>query len=144
MPVILWHPGHYLHMRVAYATFFLAIPSQGAMMATQLQELAALERLRDDFGFTYDDLAAALVTNASTLHRWRSGTEPTPIYLQRLAAFASFLEELDALFVPDAQRPWIDAPRDVFKGATPREMILAGNVDRVTGVLYAMNAGAPL
>ena len=113
-------------------------------MPTQLQELEALERLRADFGFTYDDLATALVTNASTLHRWRGGTEPTPIYLQRLAAFASFLDELNALLVPEAQRPWIDTPREVFKGATPRQLILAGNVDRVTGVLYAMNAGTPL
>ncbi len=113
-------------------------------MATQLQELEALERLHEDFGFTYDELATALVTNASTLHRWRAGTEPTPIYLQRLAAFASFLEELDALLGPGAQRPWLDSPREVFKGATPRQMIMAGNVDRVTGVLYAMNAGAPL
>jgi len=114
------------------------------IMTTELQELEALERLRDEFGFTYDDLAAALVTNASTLHRWRSGTEPTPIYLQRLAAFSSFLEELDALLMPAARRPWLDVPREVFKGATPRQLILAGNVDRVTGVLYAMNAGAPL
>ncbi len=113
-------------------------------MATELQELEALERLREDFGFTYDDLAAALVTNASTLHRWRAGTEPTPIYLQRLAAFASFLDELNALLMPEAQRSWLDTPREVFKGATPRQMILAGNVDRVTGVLYAMNAGTPL
>ncbi len=113
-------------------------------MALQLQELEALERLRDDFGFTYDDLAAALVTNASTLHRWRGGTEPTPIYVQRLAAFASFLDELDAFLVPEAQRPWIDTPREVFKRETPRQLILAGNVDRVTGVLYAMNSGAPL
>lgn len=113
-------------------------------MAIQLQELEALERLREEFGFTYDELATALVTNASTLHRWRAGTEPTPIYLQRLAAFASFLEELDALLGPAAQRPWMDSPREVFKGATPRQMILAGNVDRATGVLYAMNAGAPL
>jgi hypothetical protein len=32
----------------------------------------------------------------------------------------------------------------VLKQRTPRQMIIEGHVDRVTGVLYALNAGALL
>lgn len=113
-------------------------------MATLARELTALERLHEDFGFTYDDLAGALHTGGSSLHRWRRGHKPSPVYLRRLAAFESFLEELGMLFERDGAREWIDRPLSVLKGATPRAMILDGHVDRVTGVLYAMNAGAPL
>lgn len=113
-------------------------------MATQIRELAALERLHAEFEFTYEDLALSLGTGESTLHRWRRGGEPTTVYLKRLAAFESFLEELDALFDTEGARDWIDQRLEVLKNRTPREMILDGHVDRVTGVLYAMNAGAAL
>lgn len=112
-------------------------------MATLARELAAVERLHRDFGFSYAQLAQALNTNETTLHRWRSGSggEPTPVYLKRLAAFEAFLEELDDLFDADTAREWLHGPLPALKGQSPREMILAGHVDRVTGLLYAINAG---
>jgi uncharacterized protein (DUF2384 family) len=116
-------------------------------MATSTQSLAAVERLHDEFGFRYDELAQALNTNDATLHRWRGGTggEPTPVYRKRLEAIGAFLEELDALFAEQAAaRTWLDQPLSVLKGQTPRAMILAGHVDRVTGILYALNAGVSL
>lgn len=116
-------------------------------MATLAQDLAALERLHESFGFRYDELAQALNTNEATLHRWRKGTggEPTPVYLKRLEALEAFLEELDALFADrSAAKAWMDHPLVVLKGQTPRAMILAGHVDRVTGILYALNAGVAL
>jgi len=116
-------------------------------MTTLVQDLAALERLHEDFKFRYDELAQALNTNETTLHRWRKGTggEPTPVYLKRLEALETFLEELDALFAEgDAARDWMDRPLVVLKGQTPRAMILNGHVDRVTGILYALNAGVAL
>jgi uncharacterized protein (DUF2384 family) len=116
-------------------------------MATILRELEALERLHDDFGFSYAQLAKALNTSEPTLHRWRrgSGGEPTPVYLKRLEAFEAFLSELDDLFASKrAATAWLDRSLSVLKDQTPREMILAGHVDRVTGVLYALNAGVSL
>jgi len=115
-------------------------------MATSIRELDALERLHADFSFTYDALASALQTPASTVHRWRSGHggAPTPVYLHRLAAFGTFLEELDMLMTRDGAVAWLDTPLPYLKGHTPRATILAGHVDRVTGILMAMNAGMPL
>jgi uncharacterized protein (DUF2384 family) len=116
-------------------------------MATSTQSLAAVERLHDEFSFRYDELAQALNTNDATLHRWRGGMggEPTPVYRKRLEALETFLEELDALLAEQtAARAWLDRPLAVLKGQTPRAMILAGHVDRVTGILYALNAGVSL
>jgi len=116
-------------------------------MATLVRELEALERLHTEFGLRYDELAQAINTSESTLHRWRrgSGGEPTPVYIARLVALQAFLDEMDALFASrDAARVWLEHPLPVLKGATPRAMISTGHVDRVTGVLYAINAGAAL
>ncbi len=78
---------------------------------------------------------------------WRRGAggEPTPVYRKRLEALDAFLEEFDDLFADHtAARAWLDQPLAVLKGQTPRAMILAGHVDRVTGILYALNAGVAL
>ena len=116
-------------------------------MTTIIRELEAVERLHTDFDFRYSELAQALNTSEPTLHRWRRGTggEPTAVYLKRLEALQAFLEELDELFAkPKAARAWLDRAMPVLKGKSPREMIRDGHVDRVTGVLYALNAGASL
>lgn len=113
-------------------------------LARQLtKRLAAIERLHDDFGFSYGQLAAALNTNETTLHRWRAGNsgEPTPVYLKRLAAFDAFLEELDDLFDARQAQKWMHQEINALKGRSPRAMILEGHVDRVTGILYATNSG---
>ena len=113
----------------------------------RIRELEAVVRLHGEFGFRYLELAQALNTSEPTLHRWRRGTggEPTPVYLKRLEALEAFLEELDDLFAEqETARAWLDKPLRVLKQRTPRQMMLDGHVDRVTGVLYALNAGASL
>ena len=103
-------------------------------------------RLRTEFGFSYGALATALQVPSSTVHRWRSaaGASPTPVFLHRLAAFGTFLEELDMLMEASAAAIWLDVPLPSLRGRTPREVIQAGHVDRVTGIVMAMNAGMPL
>ena len=116
-------------------------------MATIARELEAVERLHGEFGFRYSELADALNTSEATLHRWRRGAtaEPTPVYLKRLEAMQAFLEELDELFAqPRAAAAWLDKSLSVLKNRTPRQMIVEGHVDRVTGILYALNAGVSL
>ena len=133
----------HLHMQVPDCIMY-ASPYDEFPMPTLLRELEAVERLRDEFGFTYRDIAAAVNTSESTLHRWRSGegAPPTPVFLARLAALGAFLAELRRTFrkMSDA-RAWLDERVPALRGETPRQMILAGHVDRVTGVLYALNAG---
>lgn len=116
-------------------------------MRTLLRELEAVEQLHDEFGFTYSDLAAAMNTSESNLHRWRSGAgaPPTPVFLARLGALEAFLGELRRTFRDENEaRTWIDTQVPALRGQTPRRMILDGHVDRVTGVLYAFNAGSAI
>lgn len=113
-------------------------------MPTIIQALEPVHRLHDDFDFTYGELAKAISTNEATLHRWRRGEggEPTPVYQARLAALGEFLEELGRTFraTTDAKR-WLTEALPALKARTPRELIVDGHVDRVTGLLYAINAG---
>ena len=63
--------------------------------------------------------------------------------MKRLEALEAFLQELEALFADArAAGAWLDQPLAELKDRTPRQMIIDGHVDRVTGVLYALNAGA--
>lgn len=122
-------------------------------MATSLplpspSPLAVVEQLHDRLGFTYRELAAAVHADEATLHRWRTNAErgtgapPSPVYLARLAALEAFLDELARTFRDWADAAaWMDRPAPAFKGETPRALVRAGHVDRVTGVLYALNAG---
>jgi uncharacterized protein (DUF2384 family) len=113
-------------------------------MPTIIRALEPVERLHDEFGFTYGELAKAANTNEATLHRWRRGEggEPTPVYQARLAALGAFLDELARTFrsTTDA-KAWITEALPALKGRTPRQLIVEGHVDRVTGLLYAINAG---
>ena len=122
-------------------------------MATSFQlpspsPLAAVEQLHDRLGFSYRELAAAVHADEATLHRWRANAErgtgapPSPVYLARLAALQAFLDELARTFSDGAAAAaWVDRPVPALRGETPRALVRAGHVDRVTGVLYALNAG---
>lgn len=112
------------------------------------QALDIMEELHDRLGFTYRELAAAIHADEAALHRWRdgvrkgSGAPPSPIYLARLAALQAFLDELQRTFRRwEDVAAWVDRLAPAFGDETPRALIRAGNVDRVTGVLYALNTG---
>ncbi len=73
------------------------------------------------------------------------GAAPTPVFLARLAALEAFLVELRRTFRDPAEaRAWLDERVPALRGQTPRQLILGGHVDRVTGVLYAFNAGVAI
>lgn len=113
-------------------------------MATLLRELEAVESLNQEFGLTYAQVAKAVHTSESNLHRWRAGTgaPPTAVFLARLAALDAFLVELRRTFRDEKEaHAWFASSVPALQGRTPRQMILDGHVDRVTGVLYAVNAG---
>jgi transcriptional regulator with XRE-family HTH domain len=108
------------------------------------QVTTVVEELHDELGFTYRELAGAIHADEATLHRWRkgSGAAPSPVYLARLAALQTFVDELRRTFGRwEDAAAWVDRAAPAFRDETPRALVLAGHVDRVTGVLYALNAG---
>jgi transcriptional regulator with XRE-family HTH domain len=115
-------------------------------MATLTPQLEAVEQTHDLLGLTYREIADAINATESTLHRWRKGhgADPTPVFRARLEALAAFMVELGRTFRDwNEARVWLDQRITFLADRTPREMILSGHVDRVTGVLYALNAGIP-
>lgn len=112
-------------------------------MAVLARRLHAVEEAHDRLGLTYRAVAAALRADESTLHRWRGGeTEPSPVFLDRLAALEEFLAEVARTFRSDAAaRRWLDREVPELDGRTPRELLLAGRVERLTAILLALNLG---
>jgi transcriptional regulator with XRE-family HTH domain len=118
-------------------------------MATQrwheVPQVRAIEDAHEQLGLTYRDIADALQAQESTLHRWRRGEViPTAVFLGRLDSLGDLLSELNRTFA-DAERAreWLAHPVPALQQRTPREVISAGQMDRITGLLYALNAGIP-
>ncbi len=51
-----------------------------------------LERLKEESGLTWSELAARLGTNPLTVRRWRKGTRPNALHLLALLDVAASLE----------------------------------------------------
>jgi hypothetical protein len=115
-------------------------------MPTLTHELRTVEQAHDLLSLTYAEVARAIKADESTLHRWRSGdSEPSPIFLDRLDALGEFLGELRRTVKDQvAARYWLDRAVPALGGRTPREVLLAGRVERLTGLLASFNAGNAL
>lgn len=112
-------------------------------MTVLARRLEALEAAHDRLGLTYREVARTLRADESTLHRWRGGeTEPSPVFLDRLASLEEFLTEIARTFRSDeAARRWLDREVPELDGRTPREWLLAGRIERLTALLLALNLG---
>lgn len=113
------------------------------MEAVLARRLQAIEAAHDRLGLTYREVARALRADESTLHRWRGGeTEPSPVFLDRLEALEEFLAEVARTFRSDeAALRWLDREVPALDGRTPRELLLAGRMERLTGLLLSLNLG---
>lgn len=115
-------------------------------MTTLTHELRAVEQAHDLLGLTYADVARAIKADESTIHRWRAGdSEPSPIFLDRLDALGELLSELRRTVKDKATaRYWLDRAVPALGGRTPREVLLAGRLERLTALLAGFNAGNAL
>ena len=106
-------------------------------------QVQAIESARQYLGLTYREIAAAIHAEESTLHRWRKGvSSPTPVYLARLNAVDDLVKEVDRTFRDrEHAREWLEKPNQGLQERSPKEVIMEGRLDRVTGMLYALNAG---
>jgi hypothetical protein len=63
-------------------------------MAVLSPHVRAIESAHDYLGLSYQKIAEAIKADESTLHRWRSGGEPPPVFAARLEALEEFLDVL--------------------------------------------------
>lgn len=112
-------------------------------MTVLARQLRAVEAAHDRLGLTYRQVAQVLRADESTLHRWRGGdTEPSPVFLDRLEALGEFLDEVERTFRShEAARRWLDRRIPELAERRPRDLLLAGRVERLTGLLLSLNVG---
>jgi hypothetical protein len=91
-------------------------------------------------------VARAIKADESTVHRWRAANSvPSPIFLDRLDALGELLGELRRTVKDQVTaRYWLDRNVPALQGRTPREVLLAGRIERLTGMLTSFNAGVTL
>lgn len=114
-------------------------------METPTGALPGIEQAQEYLGLTLKEVARAVHADESTLHRWRSGVMPSPVFLDRLEALDDLAKELRATFQePGAAREWLSRPLDSIGGRRPLDLILEGRAEKLTGMLYALNSGMTL
>jgi hypothetical protein len=114
-------------------------PTEGIMKTEAT--LPGIDLARSVLGLNYEEIAAAVMTDPSTLYRWRQGHTPTAVYLSRLERLDELVEEIRRTMCPEAVAPWLERPVPAFDGKTPRELIKSGRSETVLGALLSLNRG---
>lgn len=111
-------------------------------MAVMSPHVQAIEEAHDYLGLPYHKLAKAIKADESTLHRWRSGGEPSPVFSARLEALEELLVQLRETFQrrEDARR-WLERKIPALKQKRPIDLISEGRIEVLTGLLYALSSG---
>lgn len=91
--------------------------------------LARLEAARVALDLSFDALAAAIGTHATTLHRWRRGeTMPSRPAVRRLGELTAVADALTRVYGPRSPTlvAWLDTPQPLFGGEAPRALLVGG------------------
>lgn len=114
-------------------------------METTTRTLPGIESGTGYLGLTLKEVAQAVKADESTLHRWRGGVSPSPVFLSRLEALDELAGEMRKTFRDvEAARDWLKRPVPSLDDRTPRQVILEGGGEKLTGMLLALNTGMPL
>jgi uncharacterized protein (DUF2384 family) len=103
--------------------------------------LPGIEAARSVLKLNYEEIAAAVLTNPSTLYRWRQGHIPTAVYLSRLERMDELVAEIQRTMRTEVISDWLSRPVPAFDGKTPRDLILSGRSETVLGALLSLNRG---
>jgi hypothetical protein len=103
--------------------------------------LPGIDAARSTLGLNFEEIASAILTDPSTLYRWRQGQTPTATYLSRLERLDELVKEIRRTVQPDAVSDWLNRPIPAFDGKTPRTLILNGRSETVLGALLTLNRG---
>jgi hypothetical protein len=107
-------------------------------------QLRTIEEAHERLGLSYGEIAESLGADEGMLERWRQGEFVPPVVFERLNELQAFKTELGRTFgSPADERAWLDRSLATLGHRAPRALIRAGEVDRLTSLLYALNAGIP-
>ena len=96
-------------------------------------DLDALDAVREKLRLDWEELAATIGVDQSTLYRWRQReSSPRPVYRSRLQQLTELAELLPRVFA---------GPESLGGAATPLELMRAGRIDRVLTLLHLLARG---
>jgi uncharacterized protein (DUF2384 family) len=106
--------------------------------------VAAIERVRDRYDFSYEDVARTLGADRKTLYRWRAEEfGPSEMYRDRVEMLNVLLHLLDETFETEtAAGAWLHSAVPLLGGRSPIALLLEGQIDDVVGVLASLQSGA--
>lgn len=101
--------------------------------------LDVVEHVHRVLGFTYKEIAEVIAADESSLHRWRRGdARPSAVFRRQIAALGRCLDLMERTFSDwEAARVWLGTRCPGLDGARPAQVLLAGEIDRVTPLLFA-------
>jgi DNA-binding transcriptional regulator YiaG len=108
-------------------------------------DIGRLDRIRRKLELSWEDLAATIGVNPSTLSRWRSQeSQPRPMARSRLIQIDELMQMLQRLFAgSDHAREWLKNQHpEMLDRQTPLEVMRAGRIDRVLTLLHFLARGA--
>ena len=107
-------------------------------MAVLSPHVRAIENAHEYLGLSYQKLAEAIKADESTLHRWRSGGELSPVFAARRSGISPRAETFRR---PHDAREWLETRAPALKDRRPIDLIGEGRLEVLTGLLYALNTG---
>jgi transcriptional regulator with XRE-family HTH domain len=106
------------------------------------ESLPGIASAQTELGLTLSQIAEAVQTDEARLHQWRSGATPSPIFLSRLKALDDLAAEMKITFRNrEAAQEWLRRPLLSLEGQCPFNLILDGEAEVLTGMLYELNSG---
>jgi transcriptional regulator with XRE-family HTH domain len=104
-----------------------------------------LDSIRRVFGVSQAQIATILGTTPRTVSRWRSTSSahvgPRPAAAKSLRELAQLRWLLETEIGQDASREWLRTPNPALRGQAPLDMLLAGEHDRVLGLVISLGEG---
>ena len=95
-----------------------------------------LKSIRDKCAMRDFELARLLGTRPETISRWNQGhTYPRASNEKILLELLFIVDQLSDLYEPREARLWIFSPQRHLRGLSPAEVIRAGRIDEVRGLV---------
>lgn len=104
-----------------------------------------IPELKKVLGMSRDEIARVLGVHPRTIDRWLSGDTPQRNNgRERLEELVQLVQTVVALFGENKATEWLNADNTYLALLKPREVLLAGRMDRVNAAIHALISGASL
>ena len=102
-----------------------------------------LDQLKTGGGLQGKDIANMMDVSTATVSRWSSGKSAPGLETQTVIAGLRYVvERLSDFYTPDESRIWLHAAHPMLSGERAIDLIHAGRIQEVLGVIDSLESGA--